>query len=604
MPINDDFKHQVKMANPLDSVISRYVTLKRSGKNFMACCPFHSEKTPSFHVNTTEGFYKCFGCGESGDVFSFIMKIENLTFIEALRFLAERAGISMPKFDKSSYNDKNSKDKTTMYAINREANIFFYEQLKKYPQAKDYIKNVRRFSGEVALKTYRMGYAPKNWWELINYLHKMGYSDDDILKSGLAKKNDKGAIFSFFRDRIVVPILDSRGNVIAFGGRLITNDSKLPKYLNSPDSPVFKKSENLFSLNIAKKNILQDKTILLAEGYMDVIALYQAGFKNSVATLGTSLTPEQVNIIKRYADNVIICYDNDKAGISATNRAIGLFLNSPNTKDITIKILRIDGAKDPDEYIKNYGSEKFKLMLDKSIDAIDFQISQIRNSLNLSTNSGKIDMLKHCAQVLSQIQNKTSREVYISSIARECNIEPSVFSQAVSDIIQNNSNHSYRPVNIQNNYQPQIIEDINQSRQQINQYNYQYYAERQIIACISIFRDIDFIQYVRDTSIINHFKLYTQILITIFNNLDNICKYDDITIIHSNLSESEYSELCNIINDNVDVITYDTVQQTLEECIKTIISITNMEKINSNKNESNYLNQLQIAMRNKFNITK
>lgn len=593
MPINDDFKYQVKMANPLDSVVSSYVSLKRSGRNFMACCPFHSEKTPSFHVNVEEGFYKCFGCGESGDVFSFIMKIENLTFMEALKLLAERANIPMPSWNKRSYNDKNSEERNTIFNINREAGHYFCAQLKKSPNAISYL-NDRKLQPQIYWNTYGMGYAPDDWWSLINYLREKGFNDDDIIKSGLARKNDKGLMFSFFKNRIIVPILDVRGNVIAFGGRILTDAKNQPKYLNSPDTPVFKKSENLFSLHLAKKNIPQDKTLLLAEGYMDVIALYQAGFKNSVATLGTSLTPEQVNIIKRYADNVIICYDNDTAGITATNRAIGLFLNSPNTKDINIKVLQMQGAKDPDEYIKHFGSDKFRLLLEQSVDGIDFQISQVRNSLNLYTNIGKVNMLRQSAEILAQIKNETSREVYVSSIARECNIEPSVFSKSIQQISSNNSKYGY--IN-NNNYHYG-----NTNYHQVTPENHQYYAEEQIIGCLSNTHDFELIQYAINSSVTEYLKVYKNIFIAICNHAEKICEKNDISIIHDDLSEEDYKKLIDIKQRYHQIIDYNNAKSTLEQCIYEIFSINRMEKINNNKNEKDYLNQLQLEMRNKHHI--
>lgn len=587
---NDDFKHQVKMANPLETVVSRYVpNLKRSGRNYIACCPFHSEKTPSFHINVNEGFYKCFGCGESGDVFSFIMKMENLTFIEALKFLAEKSNIPIPNWDKNSYHTKNSQERDTILSINREAAKFFYIQLKDHTEPKSYLKN-RQLSGQTALRNYKMGYAPHEWWILINYLRGKGFKDDDIVKSGLAKKNDKGVLFSFFRDRIIIPILDTRGNVIAFGGRLLIEDKSQPKYLNSPDTPVFKKSENLFSLNIAKNNIPNDRTLLLAEGYMDVIALYQGGFKNAVATLGTSLTVEQVKIIQRYADNVIICYDNDNAGIKATNRAIGMFLKSSN-KDMNIKVLQMTGAKDPDEYIKLYGSDKFKLVLNQSVDAIDFQLDEIRKSLNLNTNSGKIEMLKRSTDVLAQIQNEASREVYISSIAKECNIEPKILSENIKNRIKssNANNFHYYKDNI-NNYGNNVYNNRNFNEKYVGYKLLSNYGnisetrkvcEEHIIACISIFFDL--IPNAINSNIKDNLTVYKNIFMVICNHSENLNSKHDISVVHDDLTDNEFQTIVDIKYHYTNIINkYEDAKKELNDCINRILDLAYQESIIQN----------------------
>jgi DNA primase len=606
------------MANPLDSVVASYVTIKRSGRNYVACCPFHSEKTPSFHINVADGYYKCFGCGVSGDVFSFIMGMEKMDFVEALRFLAERAGMQMPKWDKSSHDDKNSQERKRLYALNREANIYFYRTLKKFPHACDYWLNKRQLSVNTIQKVYYLGYAPSDW-NVITYLKSMGYTEDEMVKAGIAKRNEKGTLFSFFRDRVTIPIMDIRGNFVGFGGRLLHDDPKQPKYLNTSDTPVFKKSETLFSLNLAKNNISNDKTLLLAEGYMDVIALYQAGFKNAVATLGTSLTPEQVNLIKRYADNVIICYDNDKAGITATNRAIGLFLNSSGNKEINVRVLRMSGAKDPDEYIKTFGNDRFKLLLDNAMDAIDFQISQARDSVNLNTNAGKVELLRHCAEILAQVQNETTREVYVSSVARECNIEPSVFSKAISDIVQQQKDGTFKR-NYHNNYnqygtlldnhqnvqrynQPNVISNLQQTREQVQKFNTQYNAEREIIANLAIIRDADLINYVMQSHVITYFRTYANILRAICLHVEKVSSssLDDITIVHEDLSEQEFSELCGIMESYRECTSYSTAEEDVRQCIQTI---ERLNDVVTSSDGSNDLNALKLKLQRQHNVDK
>lgn len=592
MPINDDFKHQVKSANPLESVIGEYVTLKRSGRNYVCCCPFHSEKTPSFYINVEDGFYKCFGCGESGDVFSFIMKRENLDFIDALKFLSERAGIPMPKWDKSSRSEKNSEERNMMLNINREARLYFYKNLLSSKEAMKHIKFKRNLSADTALRVYNMGFADDGYLTLVGYLRQLGFNDVDIVKAGLAHINSAGVMYDFFRTRLMIPIIDTRGNVIAFGGR--TLDNSTPKYLNSPDTPIFKKSEQLFSLNIAKKNIAKDRSMILAEGYMDVIALYEAGFKNAVASLGTSLTPEQVSIIKRYADEVIICYDNDSAGIKATDRAISLFLNSSGDKELKVKVLQVKGAKDPDEYIRAFGKDKFQLLLNGSVDAIEFQLNQARTDLNLNTNSGRIEMLKRSANILAQIQNVSSREVYVSSVARECNIETNTFLETVDSVINKNSKvHAKRVYNnsellnvpIRNSGYINTFDTTSQAKI--------FNSEREIIAYISTFYDL--IPYAMESLSVDNFQSdrHKHIFKAICDHAETLMDLNDKSIVHGDLNEDDFEYFLNLCENYKNIIVeYDMAQKGLQDCIKNLLD-SSITFNNDNENKLLDLHKLK-----------
>ena len=592
LPINDDFKHQVKSANPLESVIGEYVTLKRSGRNYVCCCPFHSEKTPSFYINVEDGFYKCFGCGESGDVFSFIMKRENLDFIDALKFLSERAGIPMPKWDKSSRSEKNSEERNMMLNINREARLYFYKNLLSSKEAMKHIKFKRNLSADTALRVYNMGFADDGYLTLVGYLRQLGFNDVDIVKAGLAHINSAGVMYDFFRTRLMIPIIDTRGNVIAFGGR--TLDNSTPKYLNSPDTPIFKKSEQLFSLNIAKKNIAKDRSMILAEGYMDVIALYEAGFKNAVASLGTSLTPEQVSIIKRYADEVIICYDNDSAGIKATDRAISLFLNSSGDKELKVKVLQVKGAKDPDEYIRAFGKDKFQLLLNGSVDAIEFQLNQARTDLNLNTNSGRIEMLKRSANILAQIQNVSSREVYVSSVARECNIETNTFLETVDSVINKNSKvHAKRVYNnsellnvpIRNSGYINTFDTTSQAKI--------FNSEREIIAYISTFYDL--IPYAMESLSVDNFQSdrHKHIFKAICDHAETLMDLNDKSIVHGDLNEDDFEYFLNLCENYKNIIVeYDMAQKGLQDCIKNLLD-SSITFNNDNENKLLDLHKLK-----------
>ncbi len=408
MAIPQSFIQQLVAACDIESIISSYVNLSRDGRNKKCLCPFHSEKTPSMVVySNTQSFY-CFGCGAGGDVITFIMKIENLSYIEAIKFLANRVGMTVPD---DGYNDKASYLRTRVLEINRETAKFFHACLKS-PAGKvglDYLLS-RELTPQTITK-YGLGFAPDGWDNLRKHLHSKGYTDEEMLAAAVVAKSAKGRVYDQFRNRVMFPIIDLRGNVIAFGGRVM-DDSK-PKYLNSSDTPVFKKSRNLFSLNFAK-NVKSDR-LILAEGYMDVIAINQGGFENVVATLGTALTPEQARLIASYAKEVVIAYDSDQAGQLATKRAVALL----EQVGINAKVLSITGAKDPDEFIKKFGPTRFKMLLDGANNATDFEILKLKNEFDLTTEDGKYNFTKKAIELLSELTDPIQQEIYAGKISAE-----------------------------------------------------------------------------------------------------------------------------------------------------------------------------------------
>ncbi len=428
MAFPEQFIMELKQNNPIDSVMSSYVQLKRQGRNSVCLCPFHSEKSPSctVYLDVSDPHFYCFGCGAGGDVITFIMKIESLDYVEAIKFLAERAGMSMP--DEVRNNDS-SRLKARILEINRTAARYFYNVLTRTPDGEKGRRyfNDRKLTAATITK-YGLGYAPNDWYKLADYLHSKGFSDQELIASNLCKQGNKGGIFDIFRDRVMFPIIDLRGNVIAFGGRTIDGDG--PKYLNSSDTPVFKKGGNLFSLNFAKKS--EEKRLILAEGYMDVISINQAGFENVVATLGTALTQEQARLMSRYAEEVIISYDSDSAGQNATHKAINLL----SAAGVRTKIIHMTGAKDPDEYIKNFGALRFKQLLDKSGGAIEFELEKCRNGLDTNTDEGKIEYLKRCVGVLADINSPIEREVYIGRLAEENRVNKNMLSEQVNGAVK------------------------------------------------------------------------------------------------------------------------------------------------------------------------
>lgn len=427
MAFPESFLQELKMRNDITEIVSSYVSLKRRGRNMVGLCPFHGEKTPSFNIYTENGSFYCFGCGVGGDVISFIMKIENLDYVDAVKFLAQRAGIEVPQ---SSYDDSMSKLRNRVLEANREAARYFYATLNtpKGKQGLEYFHS--RGLSDRTIRHFGLGFADDDWSSLCQHLHSKGFKDNELIAANLAvqRKNGKG-IYDRFTNRVMFPIIDLRGNVIAFGGRIMTDEK--PKYLNTSDTPVFKKSTNLFSLNNAKN--AGTRTLILCEGYMDVIAVNQAGFTNAVATLGTALTNEQAMLMKRYADEVVICYDADEAGQKATSRAIPILRNA----GLLIRVLNIPNGKDPDEFIRSKGADgsaAFKTLVEKSGNDVDYRLQKLKQDYNLETTDGKVGYLEAASKVVSSISSPIERDVYTSKICNEFGIDKNSFSQQILNI--------------------------------------------------------------------------------------------------------------------------------------------------------------------------
>ena len=410
----ESFLTQLRFSCDMENIASSYVNLKRAGRSKVGLCPFHLEKTPSFHVyEDTQSFY-CFGCGAGGDVITFIMKIENLEYIEAVKFLAQRAGLPMP--EDSGADDRTARQKARILEMNRETARFFHACLKSEAGKAGLSYLLGRGLTPATITRYGLGFAPDSWYALVNHLRSKGFRDEEMGLAALAVKGKKG-YYDQFRNRVMFPIIDLRGNVIAFGGRVM-DDSK-PKYLNSSDTPVFKKSHNLFSLNFAKNATGNTpRRLILAEGYMDVVAMNQAGFPNAVATLGTALTAEQARLISRYADEVVIAYDADEAGQKATARASGLF----SEVGLEARVLVITGAKDPDEYIKKYGAQRFKLLLDQSENVLENKLARLKNQYDLQTDDGKTRYLKAAVTTLAELHDTLERDIYAGRLSAETGV--------------------------------------------------------------------------------------------------------------------------------------------------------------------------------------
>ncbi|MBE6890539.1 MAG: DNA primase [Ruminococcaceae bacterium] len=408
----EDFLSELRNRCDIVDIVSRYVQLKKSSASFVGLCPFHNEKTPSFHVNPSGQFFHCFGCQTGGDVITFIMKMENLSYREAVEHLASIAGLSVPK--SVSFDGEIGRLRKDIYEMNRIAARYFHDILMsdKGKPALDYLLN-RGLSMKTIVNFGLGASPPEGWYNLINHLRSKGYNNNQIRQSGLASTSDKG-MFDRFRNRVMFPIIDHRNNVIGFGGRTMENDPA--KYLNTSENVAFKKGSNLYALNFAKST--KTGSLILCEGYMDVISLHQAGFNSAVATLGTALTLDQARLMKRMTDNVIICYDSDEAGRNATKRAIDIL----KSVDLNVRVITVTGGKDPDEFIKTHGAQKFAALLTGSVNHIDYRLDEVKRKYNTDIDNEKVSCINEMLGVLSDITNKVEIEIYIDKISKMLNV--------------------------------------------------------------------------------------------------------------------------------------------------------------------------------------
>ena len=420
MRYSDEILEEVKDTNDIVEVISQYVHLKRSGRNYFGLCPFHNEKSPSFSVSPDKQIFHCFGCGVGGNVITFISKIEGIGFKEAIETLADRANIKLPTIE-NNLDSKKEELKSKVYKVNAFSAEYYHKRLyqKESKIGQEYIKK-RKLNNET-LEIYKIGFSG-NFDELYNELKKQGFGEEEILESGLVNKNDKGMYIDRYRNRIMIPIFDERGRVIAFGGRVL-DDSK-PKYINSPENIVYTKGRHLFGLNVAKKG--DTKKLLIVEGYMDAISLHQRGITNVVASLGTALTQSQGWLLRKNAEQVILGFDSDGAGQTAIIRAMEVMQNM----GCDMRVLQMTGAKDPDEYVIKYGSANFQKLMDNAISLIEFKVKVLKQNLNLDNAADKIKFLNEIANLISKIDNTMEREIYIEKIAKGYNIsKEAIFAQ-------------------------------------------------------------------------------------------------------------------------------------------------------------------------------
>ena len=424
--INDNVLDEIRDRADIVDLIGEYVDLKRSGSNYMGLCPFHSEKTPSFSVSPSKSIFKCFGCGVGGDVITFIMKRENLSFPEAVEFLADKYNVRL-----EVYKDENKEareKRNRLCEINREAGLHFLKNYQASQKAQLYLKN--RMLSDKTIRSYGIGYSKDSWTDLYDHLTKMGYKEEELLELNLISKSKNGNYIDRFRDRVMFPIINRNNRIIGFGARAF-GDAK-PKYLNSRETPIFHKGSNVFNMNIISRESTRER-IILVEGYMDVISLYNSGINYSVASLGTSLTIDQANIIKRMAKDIYICYDSDNAGINATSRAIDIFLQA----SVKPKIIELEGGLDPDDFIKKYGLEAFEKKIKSAISYIEFKIKKLKENFNLEDSEGLSNFTIESAKILSSIKNPIERDIFVKDFSTKYNISYTAIENYINYLNRN-----------------------------------------------------------------------------------------------------------------------------------------------------------------------
>lgn len=545
----DEFIQRLREANDIVELFRSYADVKKRGRTYVCCCPFHSEKTPSCTIYPENQSFYCFGCGVGGDAINFVRKMDNVGYMDAVQILAQRSGLQMPA--RSPDEQRTADLRRHCLEINREVANFYYLQLVKGQDKRGLAYFSSRKLSPATIKKYGLGFAPDDWHALHYHLRSKGYTDDEMVAAGVCRRSEKGAVYDYFRNRVMFPIVDLKGSVIAFGGRVL-DDSK-PKYLNTNDTPVFNKGRNLFSLNFAKN--ASSTTFILAEGYMDVISINQAGFDNVVATLGTAITPEQARLIAQYAKEVVISYDSDGAGQAATQRALNHFADV----GLPARILKMEGAKDPDEYIKKFGADRFRLLIEHADDANLFQLTRCKEGLDIETELGKTEYLRRVVRVLAGIANPLQREVYISRIARETEVKAETLQIQVEGAVRAAKRSADR-------IQFRAIEAQSLQRDELNPeaqtYPKESKAEKEILSYLLHYpEDCEMVLQLVSPSL---FK--TEFHRRIYEAICEICSREEhftLSMLHEAFSSEEVSRISGIIAGFQET---PVNRDTLEEC--------------------------------------
>ena len=576
---SDEIIDEIRQSNDIVDVISQYVRLKRSGRNFFGLCPFHNEKSPSFSVSPDKQIFHCFGCGVGGNVFTFLMKIEGISFFEAIQMLAERANIVLPTLENNSDSAKEEL-KAKVYKVNQFTADFYHKNLY-LPTAKiaqEYVKK-RKLSNET-LKSFQIGFSGK-FDELYRELKKQGFQEREILESGLVNKNERGQYIDRYRNRLMFPICDVRGRVIAFGGRVL-DDSK-PKYINSPENIVYSKGRNLFGLNVAKKGEL--KKILIVEGYMDVISLHQRRITNVVAPLGTALTEQQGWLLRKNAEQIILSFDSDEAGLTAKMRALEILQNM----GCDIRILQMEGAKDPDEFIIKFGNARFLNLVDKALSVVEFKVKLLKRNLNLENVNDKIKFLNEIAKIISKIDNTMEREVYIEKIAKEYEISKEAIYAEVNKLTYSNKKdekvlNKQKPILVhRKNEEPEVSEAVKR--------------RENTILSILLTGNENLYQIIKQNITIEDFKhtLNKEIAKKLYEELEK--GNSNINSILDNMTEEEQNHITEIMSTDYEI-------EDMEKAIDDIMQSYQKDKLNERKLEILGLLDTVVETTEKKNLEK
>ncbi len=557
---SDEIIDEVRQTNDIVDVISQYVRLKRSGRNYFGLCPFHNEKSPSFSVSPEKQIFHCFGCGVGGNVFTFLTKIEGINFVEAVQNLAERANIQLPTLE-NNLDSKKEALKSKVYQVNEFTANYYHENLYK-PESKiaqEYIKK-RKLSNET-LKSFKIGFSGK-FDELYKELKKQGFEEREILESGLVNKNDRGQYIDRYRNRLMFPICDVRGRVIAFGGRVL-DDSK-PKYINSPENIVYSKGRHLFGLNVAKKYDIK-KRLLIVEGYMDVISLHQRGIHNVVASLGTALTQQQGYLLRNNTEQIVLSYDSDEAGQTAKVRAMEILQNM----GCDIRVLQMDGAKDPDEFVIKYGNARFQNLVDRAISVVEFKVKILRQSMDLNSVNDKIKFLNEIAKIISKIDNNMEKEIYIERISKEYDVSKEAIYAEVNKLTYKETSDEKllsKPRPVIRHIEKEVQEEVSEATKK---------RENTVLA-ILLLGDLNIYNIIKQNIKLEDFKyeIDAKIAKKLYEEFEN--GNSNINSIIDNLSEEEQNQITMIMAEDYGI-------DDIEKAIDDIIKIYEKEKLNERK---------------------
>ncbi|MBE6777246.1 MAG: DNA primase [Ruminococcaceae bacterium] len=571
MAIPHEVIEEIKYRNDIENTISQYVTLKRRGKNLVGLCPFHSEKTPSFTVYPENGSFYCFGCGVGGDVITFTGLIENLDYIESVKLLAERSGVTLPQ---DGYDDSMQKLKNRIYDINRETAKFFHEHLmsEQGKWALQYL--LGRGLTLKTIKQFGLGAAPDSWDSLINRLKEKGFTINEMITANVIGKSQRGTYYDRFRKRVMFPIINIRGNVVGFSGRAMPGEDKMGgKYVNTSDTPVYKKSENLFGINYAKNNCSEQ--IILVEGNMDVISLHQAGFNNAVAPLGTAFTPEQVNLIARYTKEIVLMLDADAAGQKAIRRASQLLENS----GLNVRVVVIPNGKDPDEFIKKNGPDRFKALLEGAVSDIEYKLLMAADGLMLDTDDGKLKYLGAAAQILSTTDDVMTRDIYIGRLCEKYGVSRTALTAKVEEYRKQNRRREQKQV-INDVIRPKYTkDDINPERRK----SVKGVAAEEMLLSI-LLQHPDYIDYAKEN--LARDKMLTDLNRRIYTCIleaheDSISP--DISIFAQSFTAAEVGYIVSLQNSNK---AGNIVKTVLKDCIKVILEENTLLNFSSGDDEN------------------